>query len=379
MKKVRRIIEEEDDDDIHTSVEKTLSNKRSPVNQRKLRRRMIFEEEDDIHTSVEKTLSNNTISNKRSPVNQRKLHRRMIFEEDDDDNLETLFSKLEVSHPSKSDKRLLNRDSLKSSCYRSFSANKDFIIKKFTENVKGKKICIVGQNTKHDGKEGHWLETQMGIVHNSHNEPDIRGYEMKKSSKKITLGDFSASEYAFSTRGKRVYINTYNNWTDELKISRSNFIFYFGNPNINKGSRYSWSGKSVPKYNEWNYNGQILLITDNKDIVIYYSFTKDKRPRKIDFPNFLRKDDVLIAVWKREKMEPHINKKFNVKGFFMCKKIDEKFEKICFGKAFDFEYFISSIKNKTIIFDSGMTDGNTRNYSHFRGTNFWNNLIIEEY
>jgi len=36
-------------------------------------------------------------------------------------------------------------------------------------------------------------------------------------------------------------------------------------------------------------------------------------------------------------------------------------------------------KNKKIIFDSGMYDGNSRNYSQFRGSGFWNELIIEEY
>jgi len=37
------------------------------------------------------------------------------------------------------------------------------------------------------------------------------------------------------------------------------------------------------------------------------------------------------------------------------------------------------MKNKKIIFDSGMYDGNSRNYSQFRGTCFWNELITEEY
>jgi len=60
-------------------------------------------------------------------------------------------------------------------------------------------------------------------------------------------------------------------------------------------------------------------------------------------------------------------------------KKDNVYDKICFGRSFDFEYFIESIKNKKIIFDSGMYDGNTRNYSQFRGSYFWNELITEEY
>jgi len=72
-------------------------------------------------------------------------------------------------------------------------------------------------------------------------------------------------------------------------------------------------------------------------------------------------------------MKLHINNKFNNKGFFICKKIDNKYEKICFGKPFNFDYFIECMKNKKIY------EGNRRNYSHFRGTYFWNDLIIEEY
>jgi len=219
----------------------------------------------------------------------------------------------------------------------------------------------------------------MGIKHNANNEPDINGYEMKKSSDKTTLGDFSASEYAFSKKNKRNIINLLNNWTDEIKLSRSEFIRTFGNPNLNKNNRYSWSGSCVPKYNNWNSNGQILKITENNDIIIYYSFSNDTRSIKVDFPTFLKNDDIVIALWKFEKMKPHIDNKFNKKGFFICKKIADKYEKICFGKAFTFEYFIECIKNKKIIFDSGMYDGNSRNYSQFRGSCFWNELIIEEY
>jgi len=260
-----------------------------------------------------------------------------------------------------------------------FDINKQHIITLFNNNVKGVKICLDGQNTKHCGKEGHWLETKMNIKHNSKNEPDINGYEMKKSSNKITIGDFSASEYIFSGKNKRNIINFLNNWTDEIKISRSDFIKTFGHFNSNKQNRYSWSGSCVPTYNNWNFNGQMLFINENNDIIIYYSFSKDKRNIKNNFPLFLHNDNIVIALWKSSKMKLFINNKFNIKGFFICKKIGNTYEKICFGKAFSFEYFIECIKNKKIIFDSGMYDGNSRNYSHFRGKDFWNDLIIEEY
>lgn len=265
-------------------------------------------------------------------------------------------------------------------------SDKQYIIDLFNTKVKGKEICVESQNSRHCGKEGHWLEKQMGIAHNDINEPDIRGYEMKsfgmhtKTGKKTTLGDFGATEYAFSGNDKRTYINTRNNWTDdEMKMTRGEFIRYFGNPNQNKNNRYSWSGTCVPKYNTWSNNGQNLVV-ENNDIIIYYSYSKDTRSTKTNLPEYLKNDDIVIAVWKKCKMEQHINKKFNKKGFFVCKKSGSTFDSICFGRPFDFVYFIECIKNKKIIFDSGMYDGNKRNYSQFRGDlSFWDNLIMEEY
>lgn len=257
--------------------------------------------------------------------------------------------------------------------------DKQYIITLFNTRVKGVEIILKGHKINHCGKEGHWLETKMGIKHNANNEPDINGYEMKKSSIKITLGDFTASEYIFSRKNKRNIINYLNNWTDEIKISKGDFIRTFGNPNPNKNNRYSWSGSCVPTYNNWNSNGQILMINEDNDIIIYYSYSKDTRNIKINFPLFLQNDNIVIALWKSSKMKQHIEKKFNKKGFFICKKIGNTYEKICFGKTFNYDYFIECMKNKKIIFDSGMYDGNNRNYSHFRGSNFWNELIIEEF
>ena len=257
---------------------------------------------------------------------------------------------------------------------------KQQIIALFNNNVKGVEICVKDQNAKHNGKEGYWLEKRMGIKHNDTNEPDILGYEMKKQSIKTTFGDFSASEYAFSGKNKRYTINQVNNWTDDIRISRTDFIRMFGNPNPKKNNRYSWSGSCVPKYNRYNSNGQILTIDDNDDIIIYYSFANDTRSLKEDFPAFMRNDnDIIIALWKSSKMKLHIENKFNANGFFICKKIGDRYEKICFGRSFNYNYFLESIKNNKIIFDSGMYEGNTRNYSQFRATHFWDELITEEY
>ena len=259
--------------------------------------------------------------------------------------------------------------------------NKKIIIELFRKNIKNKKIELENYNIKHCGKEGHWLEKQMNIKHNSKNEPDLYGYEMKKNSKKITFGDFSASEYLFSHN--KNFINEKNNWKENLvNMTRDEFIKIFGTQKPLKHNRYSWSGTCVPTYNNWNDCGQNLLITEDNNICIYYSYSKDKRNEiKQKFPEYLKKDNVLIVIWKNEKIKENINKKFNNNGFFIIKKKEEFYNKICFGKPFNFDCFIKGIKDKTIIFDSGMYIGNTRNYSQFRSSNetFWNELIIEEY
>lgn len=252
---------------------------------------------------------------------------------------------------------------------------KQQIIDIFVKNVKGKPIIV---NKQHCGGEGHWLEKKMGIKPNNKNEPDLLGYEMKKFSKKITFGDFSATEYLFSK--EKSNINSTNNWNNQTnEITRNQFIHYFGTPKAQKGNRYSWSGACVPTYNVWNNCGQMLTISENNDICIYYSYEKDERETKNTLPEFLKNNNILIVIWKREKMEQHINKKFNKNGLFICEKINNKYEKIHFGKPFNFEYFINNIKNKNIIFDSGLYEGNNRNYSQFRSTtsNFWNLLVDE--
>lgn len=255
----------------------------------------------------------NEIDIERGRGEPRKTRRRLV-----------LVSSFEARPPRASTLHLLRRWCSNASTHstssrrHSLDIDKQQIIKLFNKNVKGREICLEGQNINHDGKEGHWLEKQMGIKHNAKNQPDINGYEMKKSSNKITLGDFSASEYAFSK--KRSSINEINNWTDKEKIDRTNYIRTFGNPNPIKNNRYSWSGSCVPIYGSWNSNGQMLSITENNDIVAYYSFSKDTRTIKNDFHTFLQNDDIVIALWKASKMKPHIDNKFNKKGFFMCKK-----------------------------------------------------------
>ena len=56
---------------------------------------------------------------------------------------------------------------------------KKIIIQHFYKNVKNKKI-LLKYNKNFCGREGYALEENMKITHNSHNKPDLYGYEMKK-------------------------------------------------------------------------------------------------------------------------------------------------------------------------------------------------------
>lgn len=258
--------------------------------------------------------------------------------------------------------------------------DKSIIIERFMNRVKGVQIPKFLKN-KHCGKEGHWLETLMEIKHNCRNLPDLYGYEMKKYSPKITFGDFSASEYLFSKN--RSILNKLNKWNADTTImTRTEFIKYFGTPNPAKQNRYSWSGTCIPTYGEWNFCGQILLFTNKLDLYIMYSYKKDTRKCKKAYPQYLQKGNIYIAFWENTKLKNCINKKYNQNGFFLCKKDKTNtYQTICFGKAFDYEFFVQNIKNKNIIFDSGMYTGNSRNYSQFRSraSNFWDALIVEVY
>ena len=247
--------------------------------------------------------------------------------------------------------------------------DKEIIVKLFNTNVKGKKF-VKDVNNNHCGAEGHWLERQMYIKPNSENVPDKLGYEQKKDSNKITFGDWSASRYIFNKKSP-------------YKLTRDNFFKMFGSPNPKKHNRYSWSGNVFPKYGlEYNYAGQRIRFLDNGDLVIEYSYLNDTREEKISFQEeFKTNEPIFLAFWTKSKLEKHILKKFGVKGFYICKKNKENvYDKICFGKKIDFEFFKTGIQNKKIILDSGMYCGNRRNYSQFRADkSLWYDLLIEEF
>ncbi|CUB08500.1 LlaMI restriction endonuclease [Bacillus cereus] len=265
--------------------------------------------------------------------------------------------------------------------------NKEKLIEIFRSNVKGKIPDISGKNIRHDGRRGHWLEEQFGITANGGNLPDILGYELKNetTSGKTTFGDWSANEYIFKVG---VYAPLFSGSTTPEK--QDSFCRIFGKPNVEKGGRFSWSGSPVPKIGQYNTFGQIMIIEDNLDIVIYYSYSQDRRIDKSSIiPVQLQHDNIVIARWygissptgKGKTLKDKLEDKFDDLGWFTCKTdAFGVYQKICFGEPMTFDNWIKLVSEGTVYFDSGMYEGNKRPYSQWRANNtYWNSLITDCY
>lgn len=220
-------------------------------------------------------------------------------------------------------------------------------------------------NNNHDGAVGNWLESQFGIEANSSNNPDFKGYELKKPTRnKTTFGDWSADRYAFSS--------------DLDLCSREEFMRFFGSPN--ESGRLSWSGACVPKVSSWNTYGQRLWVSDEGDIFAVYSYARDLRPEKQSvIPAYFQNGNRAIAAWRHESLREKVNNKFNQHGWFSVR-INERglIESLVFGQPFDFDFWIANVRKGKIYLDSGMMDGtNKRPYSNWRANNdFWDALIV---
>jgi hypothetical protein len=247
--------------------------------------------------------------------------------------------------------------------------NKQKIINLFKKNIKGKNADLSKYESKHDGKEGHWLETQMNIKANASNLPDLFGYEMKKATKgKTTFGDWSANYYIFQDK--------------KYNISRDIFLQIFGKPNAKKEGRFSWSGEPCPIIKAYNSFGQKLFVDKDKNIFVKYSFSKDQRKdKKKVVPVLMQKDNLVIARWDYQSIKEKLENKFNVKGWFRCLKDKEGvYSKIVFGDPVTFNKWIQGVESGEIFFDSGMYQGNIRPYSQWRANNsYWDNLITSTY
>ena len=205
----------------------------------------------------------------------------------------------------------------------------------------------------------------MGIENNPYNKPDIYGYEQKKESKKITFIDKQTDEKYY--KGKSLGKNP-------NKDLKKKYWYTFERSNSKQNRIGGW------KLNKW-IDGQCMIV-DKNDINVIYNYTRDNRQDKeIRVSNYYKDcKNHIICVWKKETLEKCINNKFNVKGFYIIKKNNEgEYNKICFGKKIDFEYWISEFVKKNIYYDGySKLDGRWRGTFRASGK-WWNNLITEEY
>lgn len=250
------------------------------------------------------------------------------------------------------------------------SRNERLIVERFRQNVLNKRADLTEGNSNHDGNEGHWLERQMGISANSHNGPDLLGFEMKNdTSSKTTFGDWSASYYLFRD--------------ERFGISRDYFIEIFGKPNPNKENRPSWSGTPIPTiHRPSTYNGSEMKINHAGDIDIIYNYSRDPRTNKSSIiPQHIQIDGLILARWSADNLRVKLLSKFGVNGWFKCYKNNDGFYyKIAFGEPMIFENWINLVKDGVVFFDSGMYLGNQRNYSQWRANNsYWEQLITRCY
>jgi len=243
------------------------------------------------------------------------------------------------------------------------------IINRYMKNVHGKKSDTTKFTAGHDGKEGHWLEIQMGVDPNGVNDADLMGYEMKNdTTSKTTFGDWSADYYIFKD--------------DKYDLSKDDFLIIFGHPNPKKPGRHSWSGAPIPKINRVNSYGQKLVIDEDKNILATYSFSKDQREDKTSLvPSECQTENLTIARWDMDSLKGKLERKFNKKGWFKClKDSDGKYSSIVFGSTIIYDNWIENVSKGDVFFDSGMYTGNPRLYSQWRANNsFWNNLVTDRF
>jgi len=273
------------------------------------------------------------------------------------------------------------------------------IVDIFMSNVYGKRADTAGSDPKHSGKEGHWLEKQMGVAPNASNEPDLMGYEMKTETSPITVGSFDPNYWIFrdEKRFPDLIGKKGKEKTDERKVNQNNFLNYFGKPNVKKKNRMSWSGSPIPKINETNSFGMKITISEDSTCQIFYSFSEDMRENKKSIiPERFQTGQIEIARWDasndesvranwnstgKNSIREKWNRKWNKNGWFICRKgKDKKYNLIVFGRPQKFEFFVSHFKTGEIYFDSGMYYGNNRNYCQWRTSEkTFDNLIVETY
>ena len=243
---------------------------------------------------------------------------------------------------------------------------KQQIKKLFDDNVRGVPICLDGQNAGHSGKEGHRLETLMGIKHNSKNEPDFLGWEMKTGDKVTTFVDKAPDTF---------YVDGIAIPSGQFKHKQEFFEKYAFPKNTNVPTMGGWP--FISSQNQYNHGGQGLRADANNNLYVIYNYEHDKRENKDELN--LNKTPHPIMRWNADSLKNAIEKKFNVKGFFKCRKQNNAYVELCFGKPITFDTWIDELK-KGIIYHDGYSKPKGRWRHVFRAKNaFWDSLITEVY
>jgi len=241
------------------------------------------------------------------------------------------------------------------------------IKKRFDDKVRDVPICLDGQNASHSGKYGHWLETKMGIKHNSKNEPDFPDWEMKTGDSVTTFVDKAPDTF---------YVDDIAIPSGQFTKHKQAFFLKYAFPkNTDVPTMGGWS--FLKSQSEYNHGGQGLRTDDNNNLYVIYNYAHDKRENKDELD--LNKTPHPIMRWNTASLKNAIEKKFNEKGFFKCIKQNNAYVKICFGKPITFATWIDELK-KGIIYHDGYSKPKGRWRHVFRAKNtFWDSLITEVY
>ncbi len=257
------------------------------------------------------------------------------------------------------------------------SENRKKIIDRYMEKVHGKIPDTSGFEEKHDGKEGHWLEVEMGIEPNGVNDADLFDHEMKnQTTSKTSYGDWSPDYWIFRDEQYDTFKSL------EKSQRRDRFMEIFGQPRPDGKEGHSWSGKPIPKINQVNEFGVDSIIDADKNIIFRYFFSKDTRENKNEqVPVELQQEGIVIARWDADSIKEKIENKFNKMGWYKCTKgKNGAYESIVFGEPMDRDAWFGHVSKGEIFFDCGMYHGNSRNYCQWRASNsFWKSLITERH
>ena len=214
------------------------------------------------------------------------------------------------------------------------------------KNVLGKKRTLSSVPSGHDGASGHALENLFGLVHNRSSSADFGKFELKISSPKTTLGDWGPDLGKYSIGklnprdgrlGKEKYLNDYGQRNKEGKLHVTG-PFYFREIHERTG---------------------LTLDIRNENIMLWDTIK-----------NFS------VIEWSQELMKKRIFEKFG-SGIVVVSIENNTYSDLDFYLGFDFNKFLSMIRQREVIYDPGTSI--KRPYSQFRFRSGVGNLVKINY